>query len=99
MIKNIRKDGSDNPDVTLIQALQEGDRTAYGRLLGKYYDMVFLIVSALHDTGDKDDIKQKTGDFLHEIWTNRLDIPPHRPLKEFLFTLIYNRYMGNGGSL
>ncbi|TDW96115.1 hypothetical protein [Dinghuibacter silviterrae] len=99
MIKNIRKDGSDNPDVTLLQGLKEGDRTAYGRLLGKYYNMVFLIVSALDDTGKNDEVKRKTGDILLEIWTRRGDMPADKPLREFLFDLIYKRFKENGGFL
>lgn len=96
MIKKIRKDGSGNPDVTLLQGLREGDRIAYTRLLGKYYDMVFLIVSALDDTGSDEHIREKTADILLDIWAKRAVIPLDRPLKGPLFDFIYRRFQENG---
>jgi len=74
MIKKIRKDGSGNPDAPLIKRLKEGDRIAYTRLLSKYYDMVFLILSALDESGDEERIREKTSGVLFSIWTNRESI-------------------------
>lgn len=99
MFKKIRRDNSGNPDVTLLQGLKEGDRAAYSRLLGKYYDMVFLIVSALDDTGSDDEVKATTAEILIDIWDKRAMLPIDRPLKEPLFELIYNRFKENGGRL
>lgn len=99
MFKKIRRDNSGNSDVTLLQGLKEGDRAAYSRLLGKYYDMVFLIVSALDDTGSDDEIKATTAEILIDIWDKRAMLPIDRPLKEPLFELIYKRFKENGGRL
>lgn len=99
MFKKIRRDKSGNPDVTLLQGLKEGDRTAYSRLLGKYYDMVFLIVSALDDSGSDDQVKATTAEILIEIWDKRAMLPGDRPLKEPLFDMIYKRFKDNGGRL
>jgi hypothetical protein len=99
MFKKIRRDNSGNPDVTLLQGLKEGDRTAYSRLLGKYYDMVFLIVSALDDSGSDDQVKATTAEILIEIWDKRAMLPGDRPLKEPLFDMIYKRFKDNGGKL
>ena len=99
MFKKIRRTSSGNPDVTLLQGLKEGDRAAYSRLLGKYYDMVFLIVSALDDTGSDDEIKETTAEILIEIWDKRAMLPGDRPLKEPLFEMIYKRFQANGGRL
>jgi hypothetical protein len=99
MIKKIRKDDSGNPDINLLQGLKEGDRIAYTRLLGKYYDMVFLIVSALDDTGSDSEVRGKTADILLNIWENRATIPTNKTLKRQLFDLIYKRFNENGGRL
>ena len=99
MIKKIRKDDSGNPDITLLQGLKEGDRIAYTRLLGKYYDMVFLIVSALDDTGREDEVRRKTADILLNVWETRATIATDRPLKRQLFDFIYKRFTENGGVL
>lgn len=95
MIKKIHRDYSGNPDEPLIRDLREGDRIAYTRLLGKYYDMVFLMLSALDDSGDRDYIKQKSSDVLFTIWTDRASIPIDKPLKIHLVDYIYRQYKEN----
>jgi hypothetical protein len=99
MIKKILRDYSGNPDARLIKELREGDRIAYTRLLGKYYDMVFLMLSALDDSGDQVNIKQKASDVLFSIWTDRASIPIDKPLKDHLFEHIYRQYKENGGKI
>ena len=99
MIKRIRKDYSGNPDAPLIKELREGDRIAYTRLLGKYYDMVFLMLSALDESGDQEHIKKKSSDVLFSIWTERASIPMDKPLKIHLFDFIYREFKENGGKI
>ena len=99
MIKKILRDHSDNPDASLIKELREGDRIAYTRLLGKYYDMVFLMLSALDDSGDDGHIKKRASDVLFSIWTNRQNIPFDKPLKNYLFDFIYKEFKENGGKI
>jgi hypothetical protein len=99
MIKKILKDDSGNPDAPLIKELRQGDRIAYTRLLGKYYDMVFLILSALDDSGDKDQVKKKSSEVLFSIWTERASIPIDKPLKDHLFDFIYHQFKENRGEI
>jgi hypothetical protein len=99
MIKKIRKDVSGNPDASLIKGLKEGDRIAYTRLLSKYYDMVFLILSALDETGDEEQVREKTSGVLFSIWTNRDSIEACNPLKNHLFDFIHKQFKENGGKI
>lgn len=95
MIKKILRDYSGNPDEPLIKELREGNRIAYTRLLGKYYDMVFLMLSALDDSGDQESVKQKSSDVLFTIWTDRASIPIDKPLKTYLVDYIYRQFKEN----
>ena len=99
MIRKILKDDSGNPDASLLKGLKEGDRIAYTRLLGKYYDMVFLIVSALDDSGDEAQTRSKTADILLSVWADRESILLEHPLKNHLFDFIYKRFKENGGKI
>jgi len=95
MIKKILRDYSGNPDEPLIKELRDGNRIAYTRLLGKYYDLVFLMLSALDDSGDPDHIKQKSSDVLFTIWTDRASLPVDKPLKIHLVDYIYRQFKEN----
>jgi hypothetical protein len=99
MYKKIRKDASGNPDVSLIKGLLDGDQIAYSRLLGKYYDMVFLIVAALEDDHDDEHIRKRSSDILLSLWANRATISPDISIKEQLFDFIYKQFKENGGKI
>lgn len=99
MIKKIRKDFSGNPDMSLIKSLKQGDRIAYTRLLSKYYDMVFLILSALDESGDEEQIREKTSGVLFSIWTDRESIDENQTLKGYLFTFIYKKFQESEGEI
>ncbi len=95
MIKKIRTEVSPNTDIALIKNLKEGDRIAYSRLLGKYYDMVFLMLSALDDSGEETQVRAQTSEILFSIWTDRASIPADKPLKDHLVDFIYGQYKEN----
>ena len=99
MFKKNRKDILDNPDLPLMMSLKSGDRTAYLHFLQKYYNTVYLIVSAVDESGNESQIREKASQILLDIWAKRAQIPLDLTPKQFLFTFIYKQFEKNGGKV
>jgi hypothetical protein len=99
MFKKNRKDILNNPDLPLIMGLKSGDRTAYLHFLQKYYNTVYLILSAVDESGNESQIREKASHILLDIWAKRAQIPLHLSPKQFLFTFIYKQFEKNGGKI
>lgn len=76
-------------DIAILNALKQGDHSAYDELFRKYYKL--LLANAylvLHDEQSADDVVQS---FFIDIWEKQLYLRMEGEIKGYLFRAVYNR--------
>lgn len=72
----------------LLLRLQQGDHRAFNRLYDAFRDKLFG--NLYHMLRDRDTVEELVQDLFMNVWNNREQIDPDRPIKAYLFRIAAN---------